>query len=309
MIHDNYVAFKAVADCRSFSKAAKQLHISQPAISVKVQTLEEYYGTKLFDRVKYANLTETGRVLYDYVDKCLELHDTVLNTISETTGVIRGNLHLGATLTIGEYILPRLIGYFIKEYPEVRCNMEIANTEKIVEKLLADEIDLGLIEGPISHPQLIKESFLKDELVLVIPSNHRWANKEFIKPKDILQEKYILRELGSGTRSVFEEKLRERGMDDQIEVAMELGSTQAIKEAVLAGLGVAVISACTIQRELQMGLLKTLRVNGMALQRDLNIYYYKHRFRTKAAESFLQMLKTSYGSCDLNLPLEINEKL
>lgn len=225
MLHDNYVAFKMVAECKSFSKAAKQLHLSQPAISVKIQALEELYGTKLFDRVKQTNLTESGKLLYEYVVQCLKLHEATLNAIYETiVGSGRKNLRLGATLTIGEYILPKYISQFIKNYPNVKCHLEIGSSAKIAEMLLADELDLGLLESPISHPQLQREDFIQDELVLVVPPNHRWAHRKFLKPKDILQERFILLDLNLKLASLLEKKLKEKGINEKIEVVMEVDS-------------------------------------------------------------------------------------
>jgi len=289
VLHDNYVAFKMVAECKSFSKAAKQLHLSQPAISVKIQALEEHYGTKLFDRVKQTNLTESGKLLYEYVVQCLKLHEATLNAIYETIGSGRKNLRLGATLTIGEYILPKYISQFIKNYPNVKCHLEIGSSAKIAEMLLADELDLGLLESPISHPQLQREDFIQDELVLVVPPNHRWAHRKFLKPKDILQERFILLDLNLKLASLLEKKLKEKGINEKIEVVMEVDSIQTIKEATLAGLGIAVIPACTVQRELKLGFLKTIKVSGWSLKRDLNIYY-KNRQRSIAAEDFLNTL-------------------
>ncbi|NLP44625.1 MAG: LysR family transcriptional regulator [Peptococcaceae bacterium] len=289
MLHDNYVAFKMVAECKSFSKAAKQLHLSQPAISVKIQALEELYGTKLFDRVKQTNLTESGKLLYEYVVQCLKLHEATLNAIYETIGSGRKNLRLGATLTIGEYILPKYISQFIKNYPNVKCHLEIGSSAKIAEMLLADELDLGLLESPISHPQLQREDFIQDELVLVVPPNHRWAHRKFLKPKDILQERFILLDLNLKLASLLEKKLKEKGINEKIEVVMEVDSIQTIKEATLAGLGIAVIPACTVQRELKLGFLKTIKVSGWSLKRDLNIYY-KNGQRSIAAEDFLNSL-------------------
>lgn len=289
MLHDNYVAFKMVAECKSFSKAAKQLHLSQPAISVKIQALEELYGTKLFDRVKQTNLTESGKLLYEYVVQCLKLHEATLNAIYETIGSGRKNLRLGATLTIGEYILPKYISQFIKNYPNVKCHLEIGSSAKIAEMLLADELDLGLLESPISHPQLQREDFIQDELVLVVPPNHRWAHRKFLKPKDILQERFILLDLNLKLASLLEKKLKEKGINEKIEVVMEVDSIQTIKEATLASLGIAVIPACTVQRELKLGFLKTIKVSGWSLKRDLNIYY-KNGQRSIAAEDFLNTL-------------------
>ncbi len=299
---ERYLLFKATADCGGFSKAARQLHLSQPAISMQVRALEDLYGAKLFDRARQTTLTEAGRILYRYVEQCLELHETARKAINEATGVVSGSLRLGATLTIGEYILPKLVGLFLKENPEVAYTMEIANTEVVEGKLVANELDLGLIEGPVDHPQLSVERFLRDELVVVLPASHRWATRKTVTVEELLSERLILRETGSGTRMVLEDRLEERGLRGKVKVAAEFGSTQAIKEAVLAGLGIAVISACTVRRETETGLLRMARVRDLDLGRDLNIFYNKHRFRTRAAEVFLEFLRSNDVERVLDLP-------
>ncbi len=299
---ERYLLFKATADCGGFSKAARQLHLSQPAISVQIRALEDLYGAKLFDRARQTTLTEAGRILYRYVEQCIKLHEEAMKAINEATGAVTGSLRLGATLTIGEYILPKLVGLFLKENREVAYTMEIANTEVIMGKLIANELDLGLIEGPVGHPQLEVERFLCDELVVVLPPSHQWADRKAVSVDELLSERLILRETGSGTRMVLEDRLKERGVRARVKVAAELGSTQAIKEAVMAGLGIAVISACTVRRETEAGLLRTARVSDLALGRDLSIFYNKHRFRTRATEAFLDFLRTKDIERILDLP-------
>ncbi|WP_227763154.1 selenium metabolism-associated LysR family transcriptional regulator [Zhaonella formicivorans] len=303
---DRFLVFKTVADKKSFSQAAKHLHLSQPAISLQIQSLEEFYGTKLFDRTnKRVVLTEAGRILYEYVEQFTELHEQAKKSISEATGMVKGRLHLGATLTIGEYLLPKVIGLFVKDHPNVNFSMVIANTEQIMQKLLENNLDLGVIEGPVDHPNLIKEEFLRDELVIIVPPAHPWAKRKEIELNELLQESLILRESGSGTRMVMEARLKETGVDPaKIKIAMELGSTQSVKEAVLSGLGISIVSACTIQREIKFGLLKVVRIKNVRFPRSLNIFYNKNKFRTVTVDAFLELLRSSAIKKMLELPLD-----
>lgn len=303
---ERLIVFKTVADKNSFSQAARELHLSQPSISLQIQSLENFYGAKLFDRTsKQVCMTEAGHILYKYVVELQELHEKAKKEISEATGTIKGKLLLGATLTIGEYLLPKIIGMFTKEHPNVNFSMEIANTEQIMLKLLNNGLDLGLIEGPVDHPNLHKELFFYDELVVIVPPYHPWAKKKVIKLEELFKESFILRESGSGTRMVMEAKFRELSLDPAgLNIAMELGSTQAVKEAVLSDLGVSIVSACTIQRELQYGLLKAVYIKNVPLPRELNIYYNKSRFRTPASEAFLELLHSTMVKRTLQLPFK-----
>lgn len=291
---ERFLIFKAVAEQKSFSRAAKQLHLSQPAISMHIQFLEEYYGTKLFDRTtKQVLLTEAGKVLSAYVEQHLQLHEAAKKAIGEATGLVKGNLQLGATLTIGEYLLPKIAGVFKAAYPQVAIRMDIANTQQIIERLATGKLDVGLIEGPVNHKELEKEKFMQDELVVVIPPAHPWKEKKTVPVEEILKEPIILREKGSGTRAIMKERFKVHGISlKDLQIAMELGSTQAIKEAVMAGLGVAVISLLTIKREIEWGILQYVRIAHLPLLRDLNIYYNRHKFRTLTTEAFLALLRT-----------------
>lgn len=294
MLDDRLIIFKTVAEQSSFSQAAKQLHLSQPAISMHIQALEEYYGTKLFNRTtKQVILTEAGKVLVKYVEKYLSLHEEAKKAIEETTGSVKGTLQLGATLTIGEYLLPKIAGAFKAKYPGVTICMDIANTQHVVELIVEGHLDVGLIEGPVDQRDLRQEKFRQDELVVVIPPNHHWCGRKTITVEELLKEPIILREKGSGTRMVMEEKLEAHGINPKnLRIAMELGSTQAIKEGVMANLGVTIISLLTVNREVKWGLLDYVRIDNIPFFRDLNIYYNKHKFRTLTTETFLAFLRT-----------------
>ena len=292
MLDTQLLVFKAVAEQKSFSRAAKVLHMTQPAISIHIQNLEEYFGTRLLDRNnRQVSLTEAGRVLYHYAVELARLYDEARKAVAEVTGKVKGKLVIGATLTIGEYLLPRIAGYFKQKYPEVDITLQIANTQEVVRRILAHELDLGLIEGRVEHPDLIQQDIYQDELVLIVSPQHPWAEREEVTLEDLRREPVILREKGSGTRQVAEEGLKKAGLDlCALKIAMELGSTQAIKEAVEAGLGVAIISRLAVKKESRNNLLREVRLQGVDFKRSLRVAYSRHKFRSPSAEAFLKLL-------------------
>lgn len=287
--------FKAVADKRSFSQAAKSLHISQPAISLQIQSLEESLGARLFDRNnKRVVLTQAGKTFYKFATQIIELYDQAQKEIAELTGLVKGKIKIGASLTIGEYVLPKIAGHFVKDHPEVNITINIANTEEITKHLLANTLDIGLVEGPIKHSDLILEKFMDDELVVVVPFDHPWAKKDFISMDSLLSQPFVLREAGSGTRQIMEEKLMECGVDiEDLQIAMELGSTQAIKEAVGVGLGISIISKWAIKKDLKYNNLGMTRVEKCTFNRNFYLVYNKHHFLTQATETLIKLLKSS----------------
>lgn len=287
--------FKAVADKRSFSQAAKSLHISQPAISLQIQSLEENLGARLFDRNnKRVVLTQAGKTFYKFATQIIELYAQAQKEIAELTGLVKGKIKIGASLTIGEYVLPKIAGHFVKNHPEVNITINIANTEEITKHLLANTLDIGLVEGPIKHSDLILEKFMDDELVVVVPFDHPWAKKDFISMDSLLSQPFVLREAGSGTRQIMEERLMECNVDiEDLQIAMELGSTQAIKEAVEVGLGVSIISKWAIKKDLKYNNIGMTRVENCNFYRNFYLVYNKHHFLTQTTETLIKLLRSN----------------
>ena len=286
--------FKAVADKRSFSQAAKSLHISQPAISLQIQSLEENLGARLFDRNnKRVVLTQAGKTFYKFATQIIDLYDQAQKEIAELTGLVKGKIKIGASLTIGEYVIPRIAGYFCKDHPEVNLTINIANTEEITKHLLSNTLDIGVVEGLIKHSDLILEKFMEDELVVIVPVDHPWAKKEFISMDSLLSQPFVLRESGSGTRHIMEDKLKQFNLSpDDLQIAMELGSTQAIKEAVEVGLGVSITSKWAIKKDLKFNYLGMTRIENCIFDRNFYLVYNKHHFLTQATETFIKLLKS-----------------
>jgi LysR family transcriptional regulator, transcriptional activator of the cysJI operon len=284
--------FKAVADLRNFSRAAEVLHLSQPTVSQQIQGLEEYYGTKLFDRTsKSVELTAAGRALYASLLPMLQQFAEVRRAVMRSTGAVSGPLTVGASLTIGEYVLPQVLAAYLREYPGVEASVQINNTEQIVALMLSGALDIGLLEGPVQAPEMVEEVFLEDELVLVAPGGHPWRERAAITLEDLQAERLVMRERGSGTRHALEERLQAAGVRlADLQVAAELAGTEAIKGAVEAGLGVAALSRWTVRKELRLGTLLARRIPSLPIRRTFRAVYPRGRTLVPTAAALLAHL-------------------
>lgn len=285
--------FHILAKEKSFSKTARLLCLSQPAVSHQIQVLEEYLETRLFERKQGGvDLTESGRILLKYSEQILGLYERAEKEIADLTEVSKGRLRIGASTTIGQYLVPRIIGEFKERFPGIEIFLINANTQEIAVKLLADSIDLGLVEGPVKDKDILVEKFVEDELVLISSPKHAWSAKEKIDKSELLQESFIMREEGSGTRKVIKNRLKAAGIDlSQLKIKMELGNSESIKAAVEADLGVAIVSKWTILKEKKLAILRSYSLNEINLVRYFSIIINQKRFRTKPMEEFLGFLK------------------
>lgn len=287
-----WLIFKTVADQRSFSKAARILHLSQPTISLQVRALEDQLGARLFERdTKAVHLAPAGHAIYPYASEILRLHQQARQAAAGASGIVAGQLSIGASLTIGEYILPRAIGLFRQQHPAVEVVAQIANTEQVTHLTLEHSVDLGLTEAPAAHRDLEAQPFLDDEMVLIVPKGHRWAGRPEISLEELRNEPLVLREPGSGTRQVFEEYLRSAGTAlTQFRNATELSATEAIKGAVEAGLGVSVLSRWTIYKEMALGTLAALRIRQLPMKRQFSIIVRRGRPPLRPAAEWIKLM-------------------
>lgn len=292
-MEQHFLMFKDVVETKNITLSAKKLHMSQPSISTQIQNLENEYGARFFDRSnKGVTLTKEGQIFYTHVRSVLDLLSNAKEQISALTKDQRGLIYLGATLTIGEYILPNILAYLHKTHPNVDFKVKIANTESISQDVLEKKIHIGLIEGPaIPHKDLNVESFWKDELVVAIPYFHHWASRDSISLPELPHERLVTREDGSGTRKVMEMALKERGLDpNELNITMELGSTQAIKQLVSAGLGITIISSLTVSRECEQKLFKILKIEDLPIYRPLSILTNARTTQTKDERILINLL-------------------
>ena len=289
--------FRAVAEAGGFSRAAERVHVSQPAISMQVGELEEHLGLTLFHRLgRGVKLTAAGELLLGYAQRLGALAAEAERAMAEVRGLRRGHLAIGASTTIGVYLLPNLLGEYRRLYPDIDLQFDIANTEDIERRLADGTLDAGITEGlPPNSEELETLVFLRDQLVPIARPDHPRL-KPASRPLTLGQlcaEPMIVREAGSGTREVIERALAKRGQKLQ-RTTMVLGSTEAIKRAVAAGLGVAIVSHLTIQTELASGQLAILPVRGFHLSRPLHRLYWRNRAGNPATLAFLALLDQRY---------------
>lgn len=285
--------FHTVAEYGSFSAAAQSLSMTQPAVTMQVQTLEEYFGTKLFHRTtKRVELSDAGKALLPYARQAIELMKETDRAMSDYARMIKGRLQLGASLTIGEYILPRLLGPFAHEYPNITISLKVFNTTQIVEEILNHQLTFGLVEAPVEHHDIHSHVVLNDELLLILPADHPLREVEQPTFEQLLPYPFVLREQGSGTRLVMEQEMRDKGYDpSQLKIVMELGSTGAVKSAVEAGLGMSVLSRSSVRHESVLGTVITKRIADLNFVRDFHAVYLKTALLPNSAVTFLSFLQ------------------
>ena len=283
--------FHTVAKQLSFTKAAELLFMTQPAVTFQVKQLEEHFNTRLFERSHgKISLTPAGEMALSYAERILGLASEMETRVGELTGQISGPLLVGASTTIAEYMLPRLLGEFKARYPQVQARLTVANSETIENKVADHTLDIGLIESPSHHPNLTTELCCDDELVVICAPSHEFARLSRVLPEQLREQPYVSRESGSGTREVIDDYFRMAGLaPEDLNIVMEMGSREAIKGAVEAGLGIAIVSSSTVVKELKLGDLVALPLEPRLLRR-LSLVYAPEKFRARLLQAFLDFL-------------------
>jgi LysR family transcriptional regulator, transcriptional activator of the cysJI operon len=282
--------FCLVVDEGSISQAARLSYVSQPAVTRQIHQLENFYGALLFDRSDgKLKVTVAGKMLYPFAKSIVHDFHRSKESIKQAMGEYHTNLHVGASFTIGEYLLPSLLGRYKKQTPDIKVTLTIKNTPGVLEDLSDDVIDMALVEGLVENKEFIVEKFADDELIVVCSSEHVWG--EQIQIEELINERMIWRESGSGTRLIVENSLREHGIVEKMESYMELGSTQAIKSAVEAGLGISILPRLTVARELKLGLLREVGIEGVTISRNLWLVKKQQRFNKIGVSQFLEFIQ------------------
>jgi LysR family transcriptional regulator, transcriptional activator of the cysJI operon len=291
--------FCLVVDEGSISQAARLSYVSQPAVTRQIHQLENFYGALLFDRSDgKLKVTGAGKMLYPFAKSIVHDFHRSKESIKQAMGEYHTNLHVGASFTIGEYLLPSLLGRYKKQTPDIKVTLTIKNTPGVLEDLSNDVIDMALVEGLVENKEFIVEKFADDELIVVCSPEHVWG--EQIQIEEMIHERMIWRESGSGTRLIVENSLREQGIVEKMESYMELGSTQAIKSAVEAGLGISILPRLTVARELQLGLLREVDIEGVIISRNLWVVKKQQRFNKIGVSQFLEFIQNSGGHSSIS---------
>jgi DNA-binding transcriptional LysR family regulator len=305
--------FIAVAETQQVTKASERLHLTQSAVSMALGELQNQLGGPLFDRRGRSLLiNDRGRFLLPLCKEILCQINNIESLMAEKTETVAGTLQMVASSTIGNYVLPYLIGVFKRLHPAVTLNMLVSNTRRAEELIVEGVADIGFVEGEVSNDQVTTVPWLRDELVVIAGPDHEMARQPtFQIPDDLSRCEWIMREKGSGTAQIFKKKLGSHVTG--LKVAMELGHTEAIKKAVEAGAGVACLSGLTVGREVEQGWLAKLRVEGIDMQRMLHIIHYKNKAMTRLMREFVEFCRVinecGQGYACLTSPGKLQELL
>ncbi len=249
----------------SFSRAAKRMFLTQPALTKNIKNAEDYLGVRLVNRSNLGtSLTPEGKILYNYAQRMVKLRDEAREKILTLRENVGGNIYISASTIPATYILPHVLSSFAKIHPDIRVYIKTADSEEAMNMVLENEAEIGCIGKKPSNKKLTAEPLWKDRLILAIPRHHRWRKKKSVILSELLKEPFVVREKGSATRELFESCLKESKSISlsQFNICSELGSSEAIKEAIIAGLGVSVISIHAVERELSQGLLLEIPLQG-----------------------------------------------
>lgn len=284
--------FHAVAKHLSFTRAADALFMTQPAVTFQIKQLEEQYGTRLFER-RHGSiaLTPAGDLVLSYARRILALSDEMETRLSEMTGEMRGPLLVGASTTIAEFMLPRVLGEFNALYPQVRARLIVANSESIESRVAEHTLDVGLIEAPAKLNGLTSQICCEDELRAICAPDYPLAGMKSVTPKALADYEFISREPGSGTREITDFYFRSHKIaPEALKMQMELGSPEALKGVVSTGLGFAIVSRAVVEKEVQLGELISIPLNP-ALKRSLYLVFPQDRFQSRLAATFIEFTK------------------
>ncbi len=284
--------FLAIAKHGSFSEAGRHLHLSQPAVSQIIQGLERQLEVQLFIRQGRATqLTESGQVLVSMARELLTSAQRIEQTMLSLHGEVAGEITVGCSTASGKYLLPGLIARFRREYPQVRINVLVTSRESVINKLVTGEVSLGISSKVIEHSDLEYQDFFKDDVILVVPANHPWAQHRKVYADDLLDEPMILREEVAGTREVLIEGLVKCDISpDMLNIAMVLGNAEAIGMAVEEELGIAFISRLAAARGLDLGRIVEVTVEGMNLTRSIYLARNRRQPLTRAQAKFWEFV-------------------
>jgi len=290
--------FCKVIELKSFSRAGKAVHLSQPTISSHVKDLEGHLDCRLIDRLsKEALPTKAGELLYGYAKRMLALRDETETALAEFKGKIRGRLVIGGSTIPGTYLMPQLIGDFKKQYPDVIVSLKIGDTDNIIEGILNGNLELGIVGAKAETKKIVQKKLIEDEMRLIVPANHCWAGEKRVSLKRLLNEPFIVRERGSGTLKSLYQSLGDQGHSlEDLKIMAELGSTQAICQGIKTGAGISILSTLAVAEDLQAGKLVALEVDDLNLKRNFYLTWHRYRSPSPLSQAFVQFLEKALSS-------------
>jgi len=286
--------FQKVAELGSFTGAAEALYLTQPSISKHIKAMEEYYHAPLFIRTGHRiTITPAGDKLLQYVNEIINLSEearAALETIRETTSV---TLRIGTSMTVGVYFLPGILSGFKKEFPNIKVSMNVNNSTRVSESVMAGTIDLGLVGAMSSSPMLVYLPFCSENLILIVGANHQWAQSPPCSPRDMEGQLFLLREKGSGMRQILDNMFSECGFNP--EKVMELSNTEMIIRLVETGMGVSIVSEYAVAREIKLGTIKALDLPIFKIKRYFYTVYNREIPPSPAFKAFVHYMEKGYA--------------
>jgi DNA-binding transcriptional LysR family regulator len=285
--------FCKVVEQKSFSKAASSVYLSQPTVSSHIKDLEDHFSCKLVDRLgREAAPTKAGELLYEHARKIMALKENTEKAMAEFQGKMKGRLTIGGSTIPGGYILPPLLGKFKKTYPEVVLTLTEGDSTQIIQKVVNGHIELGVVGTKPKEPQLTQKKLIDDEMFLFVSADHKWANRSHVTVKDLATEPFVMREAGSGTRRSIEEVLDKLGhwLGD-FNVVAEMGSTEAIRQAIKTGVGISILSQHAVADDLSVGNVRQVKIEGISFQRAFYLIIHKHRTASPLCRAFVSFLE------------------
>lgn len=277
--------FLSVVEKKSFSRAAEEHHLSQPGVSLTIRNLEEVFQVQLLHRSpKYVELTRAGEILYQHGKEILRHYEDAKEEIYLLKNVVMGSLKIGASFTVGEYLVPGILARFMAKYPSVESQVWIGNTEEVAEWVKNGQIHIGLVEGDVQSPDLKITPFMEDEMIIIMPGNHPLAKERYIRWEELQNQIWVLREKGSGTRTYGDLVIEEHQL--QPRKVYEFSSNQGVKEGVIAGLGFSIISHLTVRKEIKTGEISTVAFSGEKHNRWLSFLQPKNSL-SRVTEAFI----------------------
>lgn len=286
--------FCKVVDLKSFSRAGRAVHLSQPTVSSHIKDLEDHFDCRLIDRLaKEALPTKAGRLLYRYAKRMISLRDEAESTMAEFKGKIKGSLDLGGSTIPGAFVLPTIIGAFTARFPEVSISLSIADTRQTIEAILSGDVELGVVGAVSTNTSILQIQLLEDEMCLVVPADHRWSGKKRVTTKQLFTEPFIVRENGSGTLKSIQTSFSEAGLNlNALKVIARIGSTEAIRQGIKSRMGVSILSAIAVSDDVAAGRLKTLTIDGLNLKRAFYLTRHRHRSLSPLCQTFIDFINS-----------------
>jgi DNA-binding transcriptional LysR family regulator len=286
--------FYTVARMNSFTKAAQILNLTQPAITFQIKNLEDEYKTRLFNRdANKISLTQPGKIFFRRAEKIISEYEKISSEIAKATGRLSGEIRIGVASLLGKYLLPKLIGQFKSEHPDVEILMLVGNSGKLVQELKQHALDLVIVSEPLSAKRFIVKPFVDDELVVIVNPDHKWANRQHLELKDLFEESIVDREEGSGTREIFYSFLHSNNTSiKDLNVVITMGSSEAVKSAVESGVAYGVVSNIAVRREIEIGLLKQIKIKDAILKRKFLLVYPNKLYNKQLISTFLNFIST-----------------